>query len=334
MARATLKTIAQHTGLSITTVSRALKDGPEVKPNTIAVVKEAAEALGYRPNASGLSLRTGKSFVVAVILPVPRPGEVLGDIGSLPLMEGLTSTLKDSPYHLTIIPKRAEETELEAVSYVVENEIADGVIITTTRPQDERVKYLLEKQFPFVTFGRTELSSAHPYYDVDNYDFAYEAAKRLIGLGHQRLLMVTPPIDFMYSWHRVCGFRRALMENGLDFDQSRDILLETSALDYKDFAFQFASSPKGPTGFICTSELSALGILTGVQSAGKTIGREVDVVTLETSSLPAFFNPPLTGYFQDLHVAGRRLAEIMLKVLEGEDPAQQNLLERVTVVER
>lgn len=85
MSKATLKTIAQYTGLSVTTVSRALKDGDDVKQPTKEIVKAAAEKLGYRPNLSGIGLRTGKNYNVCAILPVQRPGDVVGDIGTLAL---------------------------------------------------------------------------------------------------------------------------------------------------------------------------------------------------------------------------------------------------------
>ena len=86
----TLKTIAEYTGLSVTTVSRALKDGDDVKQPTIDKVKAAAKKLGYAPNLQGLSLKTGINYNLVAVLPMLKSGDIVGDVGSLPLISGLT----------------------------------------------------------------------------------------------------------------------------------------------------------------------------------------------------------------------------------------------------
>src|SRR5689334_14206144 len=73
--RVTLRTVATTLGLSITTVSRALKEGPEVNRETIELVKRVAGELGYRPNLGGLNLRTGKTHAIGIVLPFEREGE-------------------------------------------------------------------------------------------------------------------------------------------------------------------------------------------------------------------------------------------------------------------
>ncbi|GGX49154.1 LacI family transcriptional regulator [Saccharospirillum salsuginis] len=321
--RATLKTLADHLDLSVTTVSRALKDGEEVKPETIARVKEAAAKLGYRPNTSGIGLKTGKTYVIALIMPVIKPGEIVGDVGTLPLIEGLTAALANTPYHLTIIPRRPEQDDLEPVKYVVEHGLADGLILNITRSEDERVKYLNAEGVPFVTFGRTELAIQHPYYDIDNADFTHRAAQFMIDRGRRRLMMLTPPREFLYSWHRQVGFKRALMEAGLEFDEERQIVIEGNAVDYRALSRSLAEGDWTPDGYVCGTEISAMGIMAGLHDAGVRVGEDCDVVTMETSPLPDYFRIPISGFHQDLHHVGRKLCQLLLDAMEHRKPVEQ-----------
>ena len=91
------------------------------------------------------------------------------------LVEGVSRFMKPIGYRTTVVPQLQADDPLEAVRDLVEEGSVDGVIITHTRPQDDRVKYLLEVGMPFVTFGRTELLSAHPSIDLDHEMIGAEA---------------------------------------------------------------------------------------------------------------------------------------------------------------
>ncbi|WP_108125680.1 LacI family transcriptional regulator [Saccharospirillum mangrovi] len=318
-ARTTLKTLAQHLGLSITTVSRALKDGPEVKPGTRARVKAAALELGYRPNQSGIGLKTGKTHVIAVILPVQAPDEVVGDVGTGPLIAGLTAALDDTPYQLTVIPSRPEQDELAPVRLVVEQGLADGVVLTLTQSQDARVRYLADVGLPFVTFGRTELALPHPYVDIDNADFTQRAVEHLLNRGRERLCLLLPPERFLFAWHQRVGFMRAHQARGLSVEPQRQLISDTANFDPRDFARQQALSDTAPDAYICGDEITAMGLLAGLSDAG----HPADVVALETSALADYFHQPVDGFRQDLHHAGRQLGRVLLAALSGDVPIDE-----------
>ena len=318
-SRTTLKTLARHLGLSITTVSRALKDGPEVKPETIARVKTAAAELGYRPNQSGIGLKTGKTHVIAVILPVQAPGEVVGDVGTGPLIEGLTAALADTPYQLTVIPSRREQDELAPVRTLVEQGLADGVVLTLTRSQDERVRYLSDAGLPFVTFGRTELALAHPFVDIDNADFSRRAAELLLDRGRRRLCLLLPPERYLYAGHQRLGFMQAHQQRGLTVDIGQQLVSADDSLDPRALAARLALGATPPDGYICGTEIVAMGVQAGLSDAGK----DADVVALETSTLADYFQRPVDGFRQDLHQGGRQLGRVLLAAMAGDSPVEQ-----------
>lgn len=115
--RVTLRTLANVLGLSVTTVSRALKDGPDVNAETIDRVKKAAATHGYRPNLGGVNLRTGKSLAVGMVVRFERQGEL--NILTASLLEGVSTTLKAKGYRTILVPQLPDDDPLEVVQELV-----------------------------------------------------------------------------------------------------------------------------------------------------------------------------------------------------------------------
>lgn len=334
MAKATLKTIAEYTGLSVTTVSRALKDGDDVKQPTKDKVKAAADKLGYRPNLSGVGLRTGINYNICAILPVTKPGDIVGDVGTLALISGLTAGLEGTPFHLTMLPLEPGQDPLEPVKYAVENSLAGGIIFNLTETKDERVTYLNDQNVPFVTFGQTEMSVDHAFVDIDNYDIGYRAASYLYEKGRKNINLVSSSQIYTYAWHKYYGVKRASMEFGADFDKERDIVYDTDVENYREYAKSLMESDNAPDGIVCGSEISACGMIAGIQDAGKQIGKDVDIIAVETCDLPSFFLPPITGLRQDMHSIGKKLSEYIVKSVKGTDVSKLQYIEKTKLYDR
>src|SRR5690242_6056579 len=208
----TLRTIADLAGLGVTTVSRALKDGPELAVETKARVRAIADEIGYRPHRAGVRLKTGRTFVISFVL---NQADDMSDYARRLIM-GISEVLRGTQYHLQVLPQTVDQHPIDPVRYIVDTQAADGLILTHSEPQDLRVKMLLERDFPFITFGRTELATPHPYIDTDNFDFTYRAARALIARGRRHIVIVLPPKQFTYSGHQLAGYRRAVFEAGLE----------------------------------------------------------------------------------------------------------------------
>ena len=169
------------TGLGVTTVSRALKDAPEIGEETRRRVQLVARQVGYRPNRAGVRLRTGKTNVISLVLNTEE--QISGFVSDI--IYGISEALAQTPYHLIVTPYSRTNDPLEPVRYVVETGSADGIIISRTEPDDKRVRYMLERGFPFATHGRTDIGMPHPFHDFDNHAFARDAVQKLASLGRQ-----------------------------------------------------------------------------------------------------------------------------------------------------
>ncbi|TPN22981.1 LacI family DNA-binding transcriptional regulator [Mesorhizobium sp. B2-3-3] len=327
--RPTLKTLAFMTGLGVTTVSRALKDAPEIGAETRRRVQLVAKQIGYRPNRAGVRLRTGKTNVISLVLNTEH--ELMSFVSDI--IYGVTEVIADTPYHLIVTPYSRLQDPLDPVRYLVETGSADGVIISRTQPNDPRARYLLEHGIPFATHGRTDMGLVHPYHDFDNYAFATEAVRHLAGMGRRRLALVAPPVGLTYHRHTVNGFADALSEVGalevpfniVSIDHSiEQIRMRTAQLMRRDIR---------PDGIVSSAAAATLAIVAGIEDAGLKLGRDVDVVSKQSSELLHLFRHELLVVNEDFRLAGSELARSVLGWIGGAAPGSlQSLSEPKGVV--
>lgn len=316
--RPTLKSLAQGLGLSVSTVSKALKGASDVSARTIETVRKAAKVAGYEPDLHGVKLRTGRTFLLyfqkAVASMQDVPDAMVGA-----QIETIASCLVDTPYQLQIVPWNTNtEDPLPAIRRIVEGRLADGILLDMTQPQDPRVRYLLEHNFPFVTFGRTELVSEHPYVDADNEQAAFVATQYLIERGHQRIALISPPLAYTYALQRRRGYWAALQQAGLPADPA--LLCEggQDARLARTMARQLVSAADAPTGFVCANEVTTLGVMAGLRDAGRTPGKDVELVSRDGAYISDYLFPPLPTLFLDVRTVASTLCDFLLRRIQGE----------------
>jgi LacI family transcriptional regulator len=318
----TLRTIADLTGLAVTTVSRALSDDPLINHETRKRIAQVAAEIGYSPDRAAQRLKTGRTNVISVLL---DPHEEILGFGTS-IMLGITNALQGTPYHLIVMPNFVKSSNVEAVQYIVRNNLADGLIFTRTEPLDPRVRLLIENDFPFVTHGRTEFSTPHPFVDYDNFAFAYEAGKRLIAKGRNKLTIILPPTRLTFSQHMRHGFMTAVREAGIAYEIPETLDLDSPASAVRDHFRDRARGDDPPDGLICPGEVSALAAVTGLLEAGSTLGREYDIVAKQTSRLLTDIQPGVHTIYEDLTVAGEHLGRMLLKRIGGDSGSSLQLL--------
>ncbi|MFD1987642.1 LacI family DNA-binding transcriptional regulator [Mesorhizobium newzealandense] len=307
---ANLKQIAAELSLSVTTVSRALKDGPEVHPLTIARVKEVALRVGYVPDHHGRALRTGRTLTLTAVLPM-ETSEHLSDLAKLPLIEGMTLAARQAGYSLSIYSTTPDDDPVASVQQLLQARSADGLIITRMVSGDPRVKLLLDRRIPFVAFGRTDLDIAYPYVDIDNEQIAYNAARRLLDKGCRRVaLQLLVPKD-QASAMRLSGYEKAMAEAGISVDQSLighgTFTMESSA----DWFDRLLASSDPPTGLACANELGLLGALHALGRRGLVPGRDVHIVARDNTRLARFLPAKIDVQSVDMADVGHKLIELL-----------------------
>ena len=310
----TLRTIAEMTGLAVTTISRALNNAPELSQETRERVQKIAAEIGYVPDRTALRLKTGRTHVVSLIL--DPHDEILNFSQSL--VSGLSTALRGTPYHLVITPTAGNASPLDPINYVLRNKMADGVIFSRTEPDDARVKLLLENDFPFVSHGRTELDAAHPYVDYDNFTFAYAAVKRLHAKGRKHVSMIMAPGRFTFGRHLRDGFVKAAKETGMTYEIETRVTLDHEAEAIRLATMARLAEGNAPDAFVCPGDAVALAVIAGLTDSGLVIGRDADIVTKQMSGIFSLVRPKVDVINEDIALAGLQMGELLLKRLRGE----------------
>ena len=317
--RPTLKTVAKIADLAVTTVSRALADDPKIAKATRERVAQIASDVGYVPDRAAQRLRTGKTKVLSLVL--DPHNEILGFCNAL--IVGLTRALQGTDYHLNITPHFAGGDGQTPVQHIVHNRLADGIAFSRTRPKDDRARYLLEQQFPFVSHGRTELGP-HAYVDFDNHAFAAQAVNLLADRGAQRICLIPPPSDLTFHRHLSEGLAETAAARGITAEVPSQITLESTLTEINAWAVALAQQPDRPDGFICPGEASCIAVINALRQHGLQRGRDFGIVAKVSSELLAQMDPGLDTILEDIEEAGLHMGRALLDQLTspGHAPRQ------------
>ncbi|HYD79412.1 MAG TPA: substrate-binding domain-containing protein [Paucimonas sp.] len=318
-----LKSLAQTLGMSKTTVSRALNGYPEVSEQTRQRVLAAAREVGYEANPMARSLAVGRTNVFGIIYPL-LPAD-LGDAMFLTVVGGMQETLERRRMNLMIAPV-SSGNELPSYEQMVKGRRVDGLVVSRTLVNDERIAYLLKKGFPFVAHGRTRLDSPYAWFDYDNEAGIRLAAEHLLALGHRRISLVSAPLEMNFARQRRDSFTATLQRAGLAADPR--YLIENT-LDrrsgYQAMQQLLACSPR-PTAVIVDNHLSGVGAVRALLDAGIDIGRDMSVIvwgsvedTLVGSRVTTIDQP-------EPRRAGAKMAEMLLALLDGTPAAELQVL--------
>lgn len=314
--RATLKTIAEMTGLSLSTVSLSLRGGANLKQETRDRVAEAARRLGYVPDRAGVRLRTGKTNVITFVL----HGEDEAIDFARQMIQGIGRALAGTRYHLNVAPQFAGDDPVEAVRYLLDNRATDGIILTHTRPDDPRVALLLDAGFPFVTHGRTAFARPHPFHDFHSEIFARRALERLADKGCKKVMLFIGDDSITNFANITTAFRAAAAERGVTARIMEGGVSRGTPDQVRALGAELGRSADRPDGIVTDNEVRTIALLGGLQQAGLVPGQGVELVYKQTSGIIPTFFPHLDSIEEDVTGAGAELTQLLLRAIAGEAP--------------
>jgi LacI family transcriptional regulator len=306
--------LANHLGMSKTTVSRALNGYPEVNVRTRERVLKAAKEVGYQPNPMARSLALGRTNVFGIVYPL-QPAD-LGDPMFLEVMAGMSAALEEVSKSLIIAPV-SPAAEQRSYQQIVRGRRVDGLVVGRTLVRDERIAFLSKAKFPFVAHGRTELNAPYAWFDYDNEAGIRMAMERLLGLGHQRVALISAPLELNFARQRKDSFMIAMASAGLSVDPR---YLIDNTLDrrsgYHAMQQLLACSPR-PTAVIIDNHLSGVGAMRALLDAGVEIGKEISIIvwgnmadTLSGANVTTIDQP-------DARQAGARMIAMLQSLVDG-----------------
>lgn len=314
--RTGLKQLAAALGLSITTVSRALADYPDVSPATRDRVRAAADRMGYVPSRVARTLVSGRSDVIGMVLPM-RDGHVI-DAFLGTFITGLGEGLAERGRDLFLATVTRRQTEVEVLKHIIDGHRADALVINRTEVADRRVAYLLDRGFPFVVHGRL-LDESRPYvhFDTDGEGAFRRAAEMLVALGHRRFGLLTIAEPYSFARLRRRGLERALAVAGLALPPSAIVAAPMSDPQAaRAAAARLLALDPRPTAVLCAVDSLALALLEAAKAQGVAVPDDMSVIGFDDVPIAAFADPPLSTFDQAARESAATVAGMVIDVLE------------------
>ncbi len=311
-----LKDVARYAGVSASTVSRVLAGKSYVSDQTRQRVMEAVRALDYRPNALAQSLKMGNSNTIALMIPSIQ-NLIFPDI-----TRGVEDAARRAGYTV-VLCNTDEDVEVEK-NYInkLRTRLIDGFIVASAMPNASHILRLREEGFPVV------LTSRHYGEDVDaviidNVQAAYEATKYLIRTGHQKIAMALGRIELPIYAHRLQGYRQALEENGLPYDESWVIHETTGTASFYSLTMDMLRKRGKPDAIFASSDPKAYVIMRALHDAGLRIPDDVSVMGIDNVEMSSLVAPPLSTVAQPLYEIGRLAAQKLFRQIANKEQTGQ-----------
>ncbi len=328
----TIKDLARILNLSTSTVSRALRDVPEVAFSTKVRVKSLAAELDYQPSKIALGL-LGQSIKT---IGVSIPGFMIHFYASA--ITGIQETASEHGYNV-IFCQSNEDTAIERsnIDTLVANQV-DGVLASLSRQTRsfDHFHRLHKKGIPLVMFNRVTDQLAVPKVLVDDYEGAFKATRHLIESGCRRIAHIAGPKDLSLSQNRIRGYKDALKDAGLTIDPA--------LLKYCDFTPESAASctreflqlEQHPDSIFVVCDTAAFGVIRFLKQSQVAIPSEISVIGFTGEPWAEYIDPGLTTIEQPSFEIGKLATLLLLDLIENrtEPTDDQTVLLRTELVIR
>lgn len=307
-----LKQLAEELGVDVSTVSRALRDDPRVKRETRRAVQDLATRYDYRPNAAARALRGGKSGRVAVLLSPPQ--QRFASPIFLELLSTLDQHIREKGMHLAVFAARERAEEAAIVRQIVEERLADGLILGRTRKDDPRVKLLLESGLPFVTFGVTDWPERHPLVEISYAEAGRLAIRALCETAGDAIHVLSAPEGLNFADSYVRGALAEAAARGTPRPQVWRIEMTEKAGEETARRILAAG---GRPALACIQDSLAFGVLHAAAGAGRAIGHDLTIFGGQNFPGSEHTAPPLSSFSTEDSEVAELLSRVMLRHLEA-----------------
>jgi len=318
-----LKDIALQVGVSIMTVSKSLRDAPDVSAATKSRIQGVARQMGYVPDSSAQGLRTKTTRLFGLLIPA----------STNPVYARMVMAIEEHAHelgydvllaHSLNKPEREEQCLRRFLSRRV-----DGLFISPVYRFEAEARIYQEviaSQTPAVLLGPpAPFCKSFPSVELEELVASYHATQHLLKLGHRRIAYLTGPSAAPWAHERFEGYRRALREAGLEVDDTLVFQSGSTIEDGTKAALQLLNEGCTATAVQAVSDLVAIGCADTLLSQGLSIPGDISVVGFGNILAAEYFRVPLTTLRQPKYRLGVAAVETMMKLIRGGPLESQRL---------
>lgn len=327
MKRITMKDLARQLGVNASTVSRALKNHPDISPALRARIQELAEALHYRPNHMAVYLRQRSSRLVGLIIPQ------MTMFFYPALLRGIEDVMHRQGFSLLMLPSHESlEREEENLQICFDNDVA-GLLISFSREttQTAHLSQLEDAGAPIVMFDNVLENAPFDSVVLDDYSDAVTAVRQLYANGCRNIAGVFGNVNLRITQLRLKGFTDALKELGLPVDPD-SIFFADNPVEAAACARALGGLPKCPDGIFAMSDEILTGLFPGLLDRGIRMPDDCALICMSDGSLPRFFRPEVSHLLHDGYQLGGLAAERLCALIESAEHLKANYRGQRTVL--
>ncbi len=309
MKRVTIKDIAKHLTISISTVSRALSDDKNIRRETREAVLAAAKQLGYKPNPVATNLKFGRSNTVGVIVPemtTPYASQVIAGVQEVLHKSGIKVFIANS--------EESWERERENLA-IMERFMVDGIIVSMCDYIKNKEVYesMIAQGMPIVFFDRIPHNMNVSQVTVDDYIKSFFLTEHLLRSGYKRIVHLEGPSYVYNSVERKKGYRDALTKFNADSSPELEIRGGLSFEDGAQAVDKLLESGVEFDALFAFTDTLAIGAMNHLRHRGKSVPSDVAVASFSGTVLATIVTPELTSVESPLHQMGHTAAEMLVE---------------------
>ncbi|MHA7130847.1 LacI family DNA-binding transcriptional regulator [Algoriphagus namhaensis] len=309
----TMKDIAKKLGVSVSTVSRALQDSPELHPETKKRIVETAKEMNYQPNLLAQSLRKSKTKTLGVIVP-----EITSHFFAS-CISGIQDLANSRGYNVMICQSNESiDQEMANIKTLVASQV-DALLISLSRETNhyEHLDELYQREIPFVLFDRVHEVMPVTKITFNDQGGAYQVTRHMLETGCKRVMYVSGPEDLYISKKRKEGYLQALKEFGMKPEEALIKITDLTLESNLKVAQEIADMDHRPDGVFCMIDPVAVDVLTYWKSIGVKVPQDMALAGFTNNPTSAVVEPPLTTVSQPGYEMGKLSVSHLLDQLEG-----------------
>lgn len=313
---ATIYDVAEASGVSLSTVSNVINNGPKpVRPETRRKVLEAIERLNFHPNAVARGLARQKTHTLGILFGVVESSAIVINTYSATILQAVLSEAAETGYNVTHIT-RPWRGATESLSGFRDGR-TDGLLVVAPPTDSDLIPALQSIGLPLVVVSWPSTLGNLPMVDVDDVHGARLAMDHLIGLGHERIGHIMGHPNLLSSGTRRRAYLETLDANGLEFREEylrQGIYSPESGYEN---AQRLLKLPEPPTAIFAGNDEIAVGVMDAARDMGVAVPKRLSVVGVDDRPLSARLTPGLTTLRQPFEAVGREAARLLIRRIEG-----------------
>jgi DNA-binding LacI/PurR family transcriptional regulator len=320
---ATLEEVARVANVSRATVSRVVNGDRRVADQTRSAVEAAVKDLGYVPNRAARSLVTKRSGSVGVVIPEPT-AQLFGDPFFPRVLRGISDALAAEEMQLVLLMPQVRADEVRVERYLAAGHV-DGVLLVSLHGPDPLPEDLRARGIPVVVGGRPP-SAGITYVDVDNQRGAAAAVQHLLADGRRQVATIAGPQDMPAGADRLAGYHEALGSAGMPVNEQLVEIADFSLEGGRSAMERLLSRAPRLDAVFVASDLMAMGALSALQAAGRSVPDDVAVIGFDDSPLAAQAQPPLSSVRQPIEEMGREMARLLIRMVTSRERVARRVI--------